>query len=178
MLSYRQPLSFMTSAQIVPAIVVPLVAWRVYLRFKRNVGRQPFQPVRLGVRIGFLTVITLLFVLATLAHPPALAGLAGGVAAGAALAFVGLKLTRFEMTPEGEFYTPNTAIGVGLTLLLVGRVAYRLVALYFAPAPVGIPVQGMFQSPLTLVIFGVSAGYFIAYNTGLLVRGKRLAKEV
>lgn len=166
----------MTSAQLVPALVVPFIAWRVYVRFKRNVGRQPFKPRRLAVRIGFFSLITALLALATLNHLPALGGLAGGLVAGAALAFVGLKLTRFELTPEGEFYVPNTYIGIGLTLLLVGRIAYRVMVLYVSSPTMEGPPPGLFQSAATLVVFGLSAGYFIAYNTGLLVRGKRLAR--
>lgn len=167
----------MTPAQlVVPALVAPLIAWRVYARFKRNVGRQPFNPRRLAGRAWFFGFITLVLAALTLNHLPALGGLAAGVAAGVALSFLGLKLTRFELTPEGEFYVPNTAIGVGLTLVLFARVAYRVVVVYEATSNGGVPAVGLFQSATTLVVFGLSAGYFIAYNTGLLIRGKRLAR--
>lgn len=167
----------MTAAQVVPAIVVPLIAWRVYARFKRTVGRQPFQPRKLKARAIVFGVITLLFALAVMGNLPVLGGLVGGVVAGALLARLGLKLTRFELTPQGEFYIPNTAIGIGLTLLLVGRILYRFIALMVAPPVNGVPPVGMFQSPLTLVVFGLSAGYFIAYNIGLVLRGEKLARE-
>lgn len=167
----------MTAAQVVPALVVPFVAWRVYVRFKRNVGRQPFRPRKLKARVFFFSVITALFLFAVMGNLPVLGGLVGGLVAGALLAQLGLKLTRFELTSEGEFYIPNTAIGVGLTLLLVGRIVYRIIAVVVSPSLNGAPPAGMFQSPLTLVVFGLSAGYFIAYNLGLVLRGTKIARE-
>ena len=38
--------------------------------------------------------------------------------------------TKFEVTPQGMFYTPNAHIGIALSLLFVGRVIYRMVVLY------------------------------------------------
>ncbi len=163
----------MTSAQkFVPLLILPLLAWRVYYRFKRTVGRQPFNPRQLVGRIVVFSIITLLLAAFAFTHWEALAALGGGLLAGGLLALVGLHLTRFENTTEGEFYTPNTHIGIGLTLLLAGRIAYRMVVLALAP-PVDAPPPSMFQSPLTFALFGLTAGYFIAYHVGLLTTGKR-----
>lgn len=167
----------MTAAQVVPAIVVPLIAWRVYSRFKRNVGRQPFQPRRLKARVILFSAITVLLVFAVMGNPSVLGALLGGLVAGVLLAQLGLKLTRFELKPDGEFYIPNTAIGVGLTLLLVGRVLYRIIVLLVAPPVQSVPTVGMFQSPLTLGVFGLNAGYFITYNVGLVLQGTKIAHE-
>lgn len=43
----------------------------------------------------------------------------------AALGVYGLRLTRFERTPTGLFYTPNAHLGIALSLLLVLRLGYR-----------------------------------------------------
>ncbi|HET7535625.1 MAG TPA: hypothetical protein VFJ90_04175, partial [Candidatus Didemnitutus sp.] len=127
---------------------------------------------RLGARIVIFSVLTVLFGAAAFNHLPSLAALGGGVLAGGLLALIGLHLTRFENTAEGEFYVPNTHIGVGLTILLAARVGYRIVVLALAP-PMDGPPPSMFQSPLTFALIGLTAGYYIAYNTGLLVSGKR-----
>jgi hypothetical protein len=163
----------MTNAQLVPALVVPFIAWRVYLRARRSIGRQPFQPNRLLVRIGIFSVVSLLMGAASFSYLPSLAALAGGLVLGGLLSLVGLRLTRFEDTPAGKFYTPNTALGVALLALFVGRIAYRLFVIFGEPLIGDGPAPRMFQSPLTLLIFGLTAGYYIAYNAGVLVRAKR-----
>ena len=160
----------MTSAQLLPALVVPFVIWRVYARVRRNVGRQPLRPKRMIARIVFFSIITVLAGAASLLYLPSLAALGGGLLLGVPLALVGLRLTRFEQTAEGKFYTPNTYIGIAVTMLLVGRIAYRMTALFGATAAGGQIPPALFQSPLTLIFFGVTAGYYIAYYAGILLR--------
>jgi hypothetical protein len=165
----------MTSAQLAPALIVPFVAWRIYVRVRRNIGRQPWQPRKLMARAIIFGVISGLFALALLTNPPALTALVGGLALGLPLAAWGLQLTQFETTEAGKFYTPNIWIGLGLTLLLVGRLVYRLMVLFVDP-PISGPVPpSLFQSPVTLVMFGITAGYYIAYYSGVVRRGRKLA---
>lgn len=92
-----------------------------------------------------------------------------GVALGTGLGVYGLRLTKFEQTPRGLFYTPNAHLGVALSLLFVGRIAYRAAQLYFSSGSllVGRPTD-FARSPLTLLIFGVLAGYYVTYAVGLL----------
>jgi len=162
----------MTSHQIVPLVIIPFVAWRVYLRARRNIGRQLFRPTRLKISIGIFSLVVVLFSLTGHDHPLTLAALAGGLALSTGLAWWGLHLTKFEDTPQGKFYTPNTALGVAVTTLFLSRVAYRLLVVAFAPElHAGAPQP--FQSPLTFFLFGLSAGYYIAYQTGVLIRNRR-----
>lgn len=165
----------MTAAQIVPAIVVPLVAWRVYVRVRRNIGRQPYQPRRMVARIVIISLISVLIGWASLSHLESFAALVGGIVLALPLAWFGVKLTKFDFTPEAKSYTPNTAIGIALSVLLVGRLAYRFVALASMGETQSGPPPGLFQSPVTLLVFGVTAGYYIGYSVGVLVRAKQLA---
>lgn len=165
----------MTSAQLAPALLVPLVAWRVYVRARRNIGRQLLHPTRLAARIAVYSLIVALVTFFAARFLPSLEAELGGLLAGAVLAFAGLKLTRWEMTPDGSFYTPNAFLGLALTLLFVGRIVYRLTMLFAHPPVVGSSSPQLFQSPLTLLIFGVTAGYYIAYTAGVLARGRRVA---
>ena len=165
----------MTSAQLVPALIVPLIAWRVYVRVRRNIGRQPFQPKRTISRIVIFSVLSVLVGLGAFGYLPSLAALGGGLLLGAPLALIGLHLTKFETTPQGKFYTPNTPIGVALSVLFVGRVGYRFFVLMTVPVVNGNPTPALFHSPLTLFIFGLTAGYYIAYYAGVLVHGGKLA---
>ena len=75
-------------------------------------------------------LLALMLALPAITRPLAQAALAGGLVGGALLAGVGLKLTKYERTEQGFFYTPNAYIGVGLSLLLVSRILYRLAQLY------------------------------------------------
>jgi hypothetical protein len=144
-----------------------LIAWGVYRRLRRNIGRQKLRPVRLTISIVIFSVVSAVLLILSLGIPKLMLGIGGGLALGVPLGFFGLRLTRFETTPEGHFYTPNTKIGVALSLLFLGRLAYRFWALrHTAGAPHTPPP---FQSALTYFLFGLIAGYYIVYYLGLFV---------
>jgi cytochrome b561 len=154
---------------VVPLAFAALIVWRVYRRVRRSVGRQPLRRKRSTATIVIYSVILVLLVVGAMANLKVLAGLAAGLVVGVPLALAGLHLTRFETAPEGVFYIPNPYIGVSIAAVLVIRVFYRFTVI-FANGP---PRQNpqMFQSPLTFSLFGLLAGYYIAYNAGLLIRG-------
>lgn len=164
----------MTAAKLLPiAIIVPLFIWRVYVRARRNIGPQPLHRRQLKVRMGIFAAVALLLGGAAAWHWPMLGALGGGLACGVPLALIGLRLTRFETKPDGHVvYVPNTLIGVALTLLLLGRLVYRFGALSSAMAAETMTVPPTFQSPMTFAIFGLTAGYYIAYYAGVLIRGR------
>ena len=109
-----------------------------------------------------------MFAIAGLEFPKILIGLGGGLLGGALLGLLGLRLTKFETTEEGHFYTPNTHIGVGLTVLFIGRVIYRFWVLN-DETTASTHGPSVFQSPLTLLFFGLIAGYYIVYYVGLFI---------
>jgi hypothetical protein len=158
-------------ANVLPFLVlVPLVAWRMYSRIKRNVGRQTLSRWRPWVTIGiFPLLIVLLAVGAYSHHRPALfAAMAGGIVGGIVLGFYGNKHTRFEVTPNGLFYTPNAHIGIALSVLFIGRVVYRMFVLYSMNPYAPQSPTDFAASPLTLGIFGLLAGYYVTYAIGLI----------
>ena len=158
-----------TPGNFIPPLMVSLLVWGVYRRVRRSIGRQPVQPKRLILRVIIFSVVSVIVAFAGLSYPKVLLGFAGGVALGVALAFVGLRLTRFETTAEGKFYTPNTHIGLALSLLLVGRLAYRRFVLQGNDFNSNQSPMALGKSPLTLGIFGLLAGYYIIYLTGVLL---------
>jgi len=144
---------------------------------RRNIGRQPLQPKRMITRIVIYACVTCLLLAFSLVYPRLLVGLGAGLALGVPLAFVGLKLTKFEATAAGRFYTPNPYIGSALTVLLAARLVYRLIILStISQNPTQPPP--LMQSSLTLCVFGILAGYYVAYYIGVLVRSKRLPLSV
>jgi hypothetical protein len=147
--------------------IIALVAWRIYTRVRRLVGRQRLSRFRPWVSVILFPLLILFLLLGSVAYPVvALAELAG-VAIGIALGIYGLRSTSFENTQAGLYYTPNAHIGIALSLLIVGRVAYRVVQLYLSTASFTEPVN-LARSPLTLLIIGTVAGYYAAYAFGLL----------
>jgi hypothetical protein len=164
----------MTSPNFVPVVVGALVVWRIYGRMRRNFGRQPLQPKRLVVRIVIYAVLTCLIAVFSVMHPRLLLGLGAGLALGLPLAFVGLGLTKFEATAEGRFYTPNPYIGSALTILLAARVAYRLLVLSNISTDPAQP-PALMHSPLTFCVFGLLAGYYVAYYIGVLTRSRKVS---
>jgi hypothetical protein len=101
-------------------------------------------------------------------HIERLALLALGLACGVGLGRFGLRHTRFEPTPQGLFYTPNAHLGIALSLLFVGRIAFRLFEVYTIGTATSFAGSDFARSPLTLAVFGLLAGYYIAYAIGLI----------
>ena len=134
---------------------------------RRNIGRQKLRPRRAITSIVILCVISVLIIGTSLPNTNLLFGFGGGLLLGGLLGFVGLRLTRFETTDEGHFYTPNTHIGVALSVLFVGRIAYKYIVKDQA-ATAQNPAMP-FQSPLTLFIMGLTVGYYIVYQIGILI---------
>ena len=140
------------------------------------VGRQRLSKVRPWLTVCLFSLLVALLLLSSLVHPGAALSLVAGVAAGAVLGFYGLRLTKFEQTPLGLFYTPNAHLGIALSLLLIARIGYRAAQLYFAAGATQMASNTFVRSPLTLLIFGTLAGYYVAYAVGLL-RWRRRASS-
>lgn len=167
----------MDARLITPYVVAALIAWRLYVRTRRSFGRQRVSEARMWVRVGILTVLTGIVVTLAIigpAHDPSvLEGLTAGIAGGAALGYLGLRHTKFEVTSQGRFYTPHTYIGLIVTALFVGRLLYRYLSLYDGthPAPTaGGNFGATFHGPFTLAAFGVVVGYYVLYYLGVLQR--------
>lgn len=161
---------------VTPMLVAIFVAWAIYRRVRRNIGRQRVQPTRMRFRMIVLGVVGALALAASARNVELVAALAAGIVGGVALAWLGLRHTKFETTPQGSFYTPHTWIGLAVSALLLGRIAYRFMVVYpvaHAASQVGAnPFAAYQKSPLTLAIFGVVVGYYIAYYGGVLIRSK------
>jgi hypothetical protein len=157
----------MSSPHFATILIIGIFAWSIYRRVRRNIGRQPLHPGRAKRSIVILSFVSAVIVYTSLQNINLLLGFGGGILLGALLGFAGLKLTRFETTDAGHFYTPNTHIGVALSVLFVGRVAYKFIVAGNA-ANTQNPAQP-FQSPLTLFIFGLTVGYYLVYQTGILI---------
>jgi hypothetical protein len=172
----------MTPAHSFPApllILIPLIAWRIYVRIRRAVGRQRLSKYRVWITMGIYTLILVAIGLGTRAHPERLGWMVVGLALGIPLGVFSLKKTKFEPTPEGLFYTPNAHLGIILSMLFVGRILYRIFAAYLVATSKPQDPGDFMGSAATVAIFGLLAGYYITYAVGLarwryrIIRNKR-----
>ena len=161
-----------------PMLFGAVLAFAIYRRIRRNIGRQALSPGRLTARIGIFSLIGALVLFAALRDLNLLGAMLAGLAGGVALAWFGLRHTQFEVTPEGRFYTPHTYIGAFVSALFLARIAYRFIVLYSTPHAVAAanadPFAAYQKSPLTLAVFGVLVGYYVAYYAGILQRNRTL----
>lgn len=159
---------------VTPYLIAALVVWALYRRMRRSFGRQRVRDGRMWIRIGILTMVTALIAIAIARDVQVLGALLSGIACGAVLGYLGLKHTKFEITPEGRFYTPHTYIGLVVTALFIGRLLYRFLDAYngMIPAPAaGQDLAAAYQhSPFTLAVFGALVGYYLLYYVGILQR--------
>jgi hypothetical protein len=146
-----------------------LVIWRMYSRMRRMVGRQTLSNVRPWITIVAFPVLFGLLLLGSLAHSANVIALLAGAGCGVALGIYGLRLTKFEKTEQGLFYTPSAHLGIALSLLFFARIVYRMIQIYtLEERGSAIGPNDFASSPLTLVIFATLAGYYVTYAIGLI----------
>lgn len=158
---------------VVSLSVVALVVWRLYSRVRRMIGRQQLSRWRPWITVVLFPLILALLSFFSIAHPINLVTLLVGVVFGSTLGVYGLRLTKFEETQQGLFYTPSAHLGIALSLLFAGRVVYRLAQFYTVMSSTPSSSTEFMRSPLTLAIFSALAGYYITYAIGLLRWSKR-----
>ena len=155
---------------LVSILLGAFILWRFYSRIRRMVVRQKLSKVRPWITVCVFPLLLVLFAALSISHEADLVALFGGAAVGIGLGLYGTRLTKFENTPEGMYYTPNAHLGIALSTLLIARVGYRY---FFAMSPGSWPPQpaigpGSSGSWITLLIFGTMAGYYVTYAIGLL----------
>lgn len=162
-------------AAVLPALTPYLatagIGWLYYRRIRRSFGRQPWQPKRTVARLVLVSLVAASLVCAAVFLPHVGAGIATGAVLGAGLGVLALKHTHAQLTEGKRYYTPNPWIGGGLSLLLLGRLAWR----WSQGALTGGSAQVAQQaSPLTLGIAATLIAYSLVYTSGLLLRMRKL----
>ena len=179
-------------SQIGPFLFAALVVFAIYRRFRRSFGRQLLRPARMKVRMVLLTFLVCVLLPAALRSTQFLAAEIVGAALGIALAVWGAQRTRF-LTHGGQlYYVPHTYTGIIVSLLFLGRLVYRIAQIYGVahPSPAAGAVAAnayasadpaqtfapasMLQSPLTVGIFFLLAGYYLCYYAWVMWKSKHL----
>jgi len=152
-------------------VLIPLVLWRVVSRVKRLTSRQRSRVWRHRTTLVFFPLlVVVLGVMAVKTNPAALAGLAAGLALGAVLGRTSIAKARLEHEGGQFYFTPHGPTGLVIAALFLGRMAWRGYVLATKTAQAQ---PDFVSSPLTLLIFGILAGYYIMFALGLLAWRKR-----
>ncbi|HXP64540.1 MAG TPA: hypothetical protein VN815_03615 [Steroidobacteraceae bacterium] len=174
-------------SKIGPFLSALLIVFVIYRRFRRSFGQQLLRPIRMQIRIGLLIVVGGLLLPTVFRSAPFVLATLAGTVAGIALAIWGGSRTRFLRTSNQLYYVPHTYTGIAVSLLFLGRLAYRLVQIFTNPhamramdsdpsKQVFIPAS-MLSSPLTLSLFFVLMGYYVCYYSIVLWKSKRTVPE-
>jgi hypothetical protein len=168
----------MDQRQISLILMIAVIGFAIFRRVRRTIGRQPYQPRRMQARIVVLGIVGAIALVFSLRNIEVGGAMVAGLVGGAALGVFGLRHTKFETTPKGQFYTPHTYIGLFVTLLFLGRLAYRfLIVMPSMQAAAHMdenPYAAFQKSPLTMAIFGIVIGYYIAYYAAVI---REMSKE-
>ncbi|MGS1076731.1 hypothetical protein [Pseudoxanthomonas beigongshangi] len=156
---------------LTPYLITAGIGWVMYRRIRRSFGRQPWQPKRTMFRLALMVLLLGMLMMAAIFLPGVAIGIAAGLAGGLLLGGFALRHTRVEWHDGHPTYVPNPWFGGLLTLLLVGRLAWRWSHGAFADGAAATAQQA---SPLTMAFAGALVGYFLLLNGGLLWRMRQL----
>ncbi|MES2296171.1 MAG: hypothetical protein V4582_03975 [Pseudomonadota bacterium] len=157
----------MNLSTIALLLLTPLLVWRLYLRVKGMMARQRSLESRHWT--GMIVALTIVIVLGSglAGTPEALGWFALGSAVGVGYGIWGLRLTRFEDTPNGYFFKPNARLGTVMAMALAARFMYLAAETYVNQGS-GLPAPKFMDTMLTPLAVSMVAAYFGTYSAGLL----------
>jgi hypothetical protein len=169
-------------SQIGTYLLAALIVFAVYRRLRRSFGRQKLRPGWIALRVALLAVLGILLAPMALRSAAFAAASVSGLAAGVLLAWWGASRTSFARVGTQSFYVPHTYTGIAVSLLFIGRVAFRVLqangmtqaAQAFPAAGPGLGAAAYVSSPLTLGLFYVLLGYYLCYLGWILWKSKNL----
>ena len=151
------------------ALWVLLLPLSILQRYRHGRARRRVQPWAVRVNAWLLLASALVFLAVATALGQCVANAlrdAGiGLAIGAVVGVLGLRLDRFERTSQGMFRTPNRWLVLGVSLLLAARIALGLWLAWADGTQVG-AIAWLTRGGL-LGVGGVLLGYACATAWGL-----------
>jgi hypothetical protein len=156
-------------------VLTPFLVWRVYSRLKTAMARQRSIVSRHWTGLGVFLAMVLVPASELVSRPPMLGWLALGTAMGIGYGIWGLRLTKFEDTDEGYYFTPNARLGIVIAMLFAARILYIGFEMY-ANQGSNTPTPHFTDSLVTMIVVGLTGGYFGTYSAGLLRWRAKLKK--
>ena len=150
-------------------LLLPLSLWQRYRLGKARRRAWPWL-VRLNswVLLFSLGVFLAGMALTNVWWPGALGYALAGTGVGLITGIVGLWLSRFEVTPQGLFYTPNAWLILVLTLLVSARIAMGFVEMWrYWQGRETLPLIPVLDHASLFAVAGLLIGYYLSYTWGL-----------
>jgi hypothetical protein len=169
----------MNLATLALLVLTPFLVWRIYTRLRSAMARQRSIVSRHWTGVGVFTAMVVVPASELVTRPALLGWLALGAAAGIGYAVWGLRMTRFEDTDEGYYFTPNARLGILIAMLFTARILYLGFEMY-ANQGSNLPTPRFTDSPLTMLAVGLTGGYFATFSAALLrwrMKAKKAAAE-
>ena len=160
---------------LTPVLATAGIGWLYYRRIRRQFGRQQYQAKRAMFRVGLLALVSCALLVMAFVLPHVGLAIVSGLAIGAGLGLLALRHTAIEAVDGAHWYTPNPWIGGALSLLLLGRLAWRYGHGAFAT---GGAQAAQNMSPLTLGIAATLVGFYVVNGVGLALRMRALVLPV
>ncbi len=167
-------------AALAPIVLMPLT---LVLRYRSGTARRRargwvaiLNAVLPTLSIGFFVaaaVLTSFWVGRAFMAAPA------GLAMGCLLGLLGLRLSRWEPTPESLHYTPNRWLVLALMLLIFSRLLYSLWRAWHAWSATPNAASWLAESGAagSFAVGGILLGYYWTYWCGLWRRLSRMRRE-
>jgi len=157
---------------LMPFVFTAGIGWIYYRRIRRQFGRQPYQHKRAMARTVLLSLVTCGLLVAAVALPKVGLAIVCGLGLGAMLGAAALRWTDIEASEGARWYTPNPWIGGALSLLLVGRLAWRWGQGAFSQGGAQVAANA---SPLTMGLMATLVAFYVVNGAGLAWRMRELA---
>ena len=161
--------------------VTMLIPLALVQRYRVGTSRQRARGWLATINVIGLALSAALFlvsaVVTTMWVPGALSYTLGGLAAGVGLGAVGLRITRWEPSAHGLYYTPNRLLVLALVLLVAGRLLYG-VWRGWESWRAGIQGESWFVAAGVAGAMAAGAlvlGYYLTYWAGVRRRHRRHA---
>jgi hypothetical protein len=166
------PMSAVHPSTLTPLVITAAIGVVYYRRIRRQFGRQPYQHKRAMARTVFLSLVLCGLLVAAIALPKVGLAIVGGLVLGVLLGAAALRFTGIEASDGARWYTPNPWIGGALSLLLVGRLAWRWGQGAFSQGGAQVAANA---SPLTMGIMSALVAFYVVNGAGLAWRMRDLA---
>lgn len=150
-------------------VLLPLSLWQ---RYRYGRARRRARGWALAVNAWGLLVSVALFLLVSALSlfwwPDNLWHAGLGLAAGALLGALGVRLTRFEPTPQGVYYQPNGGLALVLTVVVAARIGMGFVQLFRHWQDGAAQAASILGGHGSLVaVAGLLLGHYLVYAWGV-----------
>lgn len=162
-----------------------LFAWGIYRRIQAIVGKRPYNPMKIQIRLVVLGVaLGLLFLTHPLEKATILHGGLGG-AAGALFVYIMSKGLRFTKEGDTLYYQINPFLSLFLTGLVLMRILMKLPIFLYLTAwldaphkpPLDLSYTSSMMDPASFFIMMMLFAYIVGSSSWIFFKGRTMFRK-